>query len=43
MLMLPALKVAPPATKWGAGQISKEVLHHTVYASVADATYRALS
>jgi hypothetical protein len=43
MLMLPALKVAPPETKWGAGEISKEVLHHTMYASVADATYRALS
>jgi hypothetical protein len=43
MLMLPALKVAPPATKWGAGEISKEVLHHVVYASAADATYRALS
>ena len=43
MLMLPALEVAPPVTKWGAGAISKEVLHHTVYASVADATYRALS
>jgi hypothetical protein len=43
MLMLPALKVAPPATQWGAGEISKEVLHHVVYASAADATYRALS
>ena len=35
--------VAPPATKWGAKAISKEVLHHTVYATAVDATYRALS
>jgi hypothetical protein len=43
MLVLPGLDVAPPATKWGAKAISKEVLHHTVYATAADATYRALS
>jgi len=43
MLMLPGLGVAPPVTKWGAKAISKEVMHHTVYATAADAAYRALS
>jgi hypothetical protein len=43
MVMLPSLEVAPPVGKWGAGEIGKEVLHHTVYAAAADATYRALS
>ena len=43
MLMLPGLEVAPPVREWGAGAIGKEVLHHTVYAAAADATYRALS
>ena len=43
MLMLPALHVAPPVTKWGGGEIGKEVMHHTVYAAATDAAYRALS
>jgi hypothetical protein len=43
MLMLPGLHVAPPVTKWGGGEIGKEVVHHTVYAAATDAAYRALS
>jgi hypothetical protein len=43
MLMLPALRVAPPAREWGAAAIGKEALHHAVYAASADAAYRALS
>jgi hypothetical protein len=43
MVMLPSLDVAPPVRQWGAGVIGKEIVHHTVYAAAADATYRALS
>jgi hypothetical protein len=39
MVMLPALKVAPPVSQWGAEEIGIESLHHVVYAAAAGATY----
>lgn len=32
LVMLPALKVAPPATTWGAKEVGVDVFHHAVYA-----------
>lgn len=43
MVMPPRLGVAPPVSEWGAKEIGKELLHHTIYSAAADATYRALS
>lgn len=32
LVMLPALKVAPPVTTWGAKEVGVDVSHHAVYA-----------
>lgn len=34
LVMLRALDVAPPATKWGAKEVGIDWLHHFVYAAV---------
>ena len=41
-VMLPALKVAPPATRWGAKEVAVDALHHLVYAAVTSAAYTVL-
>lgn len=38
-VMLPALKVAPPATQWEPTQIATDLLHHAVYAAATGAAY----
>ena len=42
MLMLPALKVAPPVSEWGAESIAIESFHHLVYALATGAAYEKL-
>ncbi len=42
MIMLPAIDVAPPVKEWGAKQISKDALHHIIYAIAAGAVYDAI-
>ena len=41
-VMLPALKVAPPLTEWGAKEIAVDALHHMVYAAATGAAYSLL-
>ncbi len=41
-VMLPALKVAPPLTEWGAKEIAVDALHHMVYAVATGAAYSLL-
>lgn len=41
-VMLPALDVAPPITKWGAKEIAVDTLHHTVYAVATGIAYSTL-
>ena len=38
-VMLPALNVAPPATKWDPKQLATDLLHHAVYAAATSAAY----
>ncbi|HEY4187670.1 MAG TPA: hypothetical protein VGP07_21510 [Polyangia bacterium] len=40
LVMLPALKLAEPITRWSGGAIGADLLHHAVYAGAADATFR---
>ncbi len=42
MALLPSLKIAPPVTKWGGGEIAKDGFHHLVYATVAGLVYDAI-
>ena len=42
LVMLPALGVAPPVTRWGGKEIAIDVLHHAVYVTATDATYRLM-
>ena len=42
LVMLPALKVAPPPTEWGAKELMLDALHHAVYAAAAGVVYDAL-
>jgi hypothetical protein len=42
LVMLPALRVAPPPWRWGAKEIAIDAFHHGVYVTAADAAYRAL-
>ncbi len=39
LLMLPALKVAPPATEWGPKEVGVDVFHHLVYAIATGVAY----
>ena len=43
MIMLPALKVAPPVSEWGTEEIAVNTLHHLVYALAAGAAYEKLN
>lgn len=43
MVMLPALKVAPPVSEWGAESIAIDSLHHLVYALATGAAYDRLA
>jgi len=43
LVMLPALKVAPPPWKWGATELGIDALHHTVYVSTTSLAYAALA
>jgi hypothetical protein len=38
-VMLPALGVAPPATRWGVREVVIDAWHHVVYAGAAGAAY----
>lgn len=40
--MLPALGVAPPATRWGVSEVGIDVWHHLVYAAATSAAYELL-
>lgn len=42
-IMLPALKVSPPITKWSAKEIAKDGLFHAVYAVAAGLVYDAIA
>jgi hypothetical protein len=42
LVMLPALRVTPPAWRWGAKEIAIDAFHHGVYVIATDAAYRAL-
>ncbi len=42
MVMLPALKVAPPLKEWGAKEIAIEVMHHLIYAATVGCVYDLL-
>jgi hypothetical protein len=41
-IVLPALKVGPPITQWGARQVVVDVVHHLVYEAATSATYELL-
>ncbi|GAA0981023.1 hypothetical protein GCM10009551_023440 [Nocardiopsis tropica] len=41
-VVLPATGAAPPAWRWGAGEIGLDLLHHAVYACAAGAAYEWL-
>ena len=38
-VMLPALGVTPPVTRWGREEVAIDVFHHLVYAGAAGLTY----
>lgn len=42
LVMLPALDVAPPVTKWGAKELGVDWFHHAVYAVATSAAYEWL-
>ncbi|HEX3317137.1 MAG TPA: hypothetical protein VHR88_03905 [Solirubrobacteraceae bacterium] len=42
-VMLPALEVAPPLTRWGAQEVAIDAFHHVVYATATGLAYEALS
>lgn len=42
LVMLPALDVAPPATKWGSKEIGIDWFHHAVYAAATSLAYEWL-
>ncbi|MGI8774135.1 MAG: hypothetical protein ACR2KQ_03815 [Actinomycetota bacterium] len=42
LVMLPALDVAPPATKWGAKEVGIDWFHHAVYAAATSMAYEWL-
>ena len=41
-VMLPALDVAPPLTRWGAKEVAIDGLHHLVYATATGVAYSLL-
>lgn len=42
LVMLPALKAAPPVAEWGAEEIALDAWHHLVYAAAVNAAYERL-
>jgi hypothetical protein len=42
MVMLPRLKVSPPATEWGVKEVAIDGWHHLVYASATGAAFDLL-
>lgn len=42
LVMLPALKVAPPPSEWGAEELAIDALHHLVYVSAAGTAFDLL-
>jgi len=42
-VMLPALGVAPPVTRWGREEVGIDLLHHLVYAGATGAAYGLLT
>lgn len=42
LVMLPALEIAPPVTKWSADEIAIDAFHHLVYAAAVDLAYAVL-
>lgn len=42
-VMLPALDVAPPVTKWGREEVAIDVFHHLVYAGTTSLAYELLT
>lgn len=42
LVMLPALKVAPPVTTWGPKEVGVDVFHHAVYAVATGIAYEYL-
>lgn len=42
LVMLPALDVAPPATKWGTKEVGIDWFHHAVYATATSVAYEWL-
>lgn len=42
MVMLPSIDVAPPVSEWGGKEISKDGMHHLVYAVAAGLVYDAI-
>lgn len=42
LVMLPALDVAPPVTKWGAKEVGVDWFHHAVYAAATSVAYEWL-
>jgi hypothetical protein len=42
LVMLPALDVAPPAWRWGKGEVAIDVFHHLVYAGATGLAYELL-
>jgi hypothetical protein len=38
-VVLPATGTAPPATRWGAGEVAIDLWHHAVYAAATGAAY----
>lgn len=43
LVMLTGLKVAPPVSEWGAGEIAVESLHHLVYALATGTAYEKIN
>ena len=43
LVMLPALKVAPPVAEWGAEEIAIDAWHHLVYAAAVNAAYERMN
>lgn len=39
LIMLPALEVAPPVTKWSAEEVAIDAFHHLVYVTAVDLAY----
>lgn len=43
LVMLPAVGVAPPVTRWGREEVAIDVFHHLVYAGTTSLAYEVLN